>query len=414
MLSDHVGVVSDGLRVAVDAVATAPGGGLTYLRNQLPALEREGVSLLVFASRPVAEELGKVLSPRSQVRAVDGRRRTGRLRFIHARLGTEARKWGADVLYCPGSTAPLRTCGLPVVLCIQNSHLFTRDAGRSALLMIQRPIAWVSAFRAAELIHISESTAREFAYCSGLRRPYSVIRSGLGDSERAPPLAREGRRDLILVVSNVYAYKAIEEVIAAFAAERDLFNSYEVVIAGKEIDAGLQRRLEDLASALGSGDVVRFAGFIPSSQLLELYQGAAVLVSMSRREAFPLPPGEALAMGVPVVLSDIMSHRELYGRWAYLVAPGDVPGLGRAMRAAVSQGPLSQDRVARVRDSFSWARNGRGLAEVLRRAATTGPVPFRKRLREVSLASLPLVFASIVGRSTNVALAPDPPAEERK
>jgi hypothetical protein len=95
------------LRVAVDAIATAPGGGLSYLRSQLPELERQGISLLVFARTAVAADLRDALSsPASAVRVVDGRSRVARLRFIHARLAVEARRWGAEVLYFPGSTAP--------------------------------------------------------------------------------------------------------------------------------------------------------------------------------------------------------------------------------------------------------------------------------------------------------------------
>ncbi len=87
------------LRVAVEAIATAPGGGLTYLRSQLPELERQGISLLVFARPAVAADLRDALtSPASAVRAVDGRSLAARLGFIHARLAVEARRWGAPVL----------------------------------------------------------------------------------------------------------------------------------------------------------------------------------------------------------------------------------------------------------------------------------------------------------------------------
>ncbi len=65
------------LRVAVEAIATAPGGGLSYLRSQLPELERQGISLLVFARPAVAADLRDALrSPASAVRVVD--RRSGR------------------------------------------------------------------------------------------------------------------------------------------------------------------------------------------------------------------------------------------------------------------------------------------------------------------------------------------------
>ncbi len=171
------------LRVAVEAVATARGGGLSYLRNQLPELERQGISLLVFARSAVAADLRDVLkSPASGVRVVDGSSLVARLRFIHAQLAVEARRWGAEVLYCPGSAAPFRSRGIPIVMCVQKGHLFRAEAPRSLRLAVQRPVAWLSAFRASELVHISASTAAEFSRHSALRRPYSIVLSGLGQT----------------------------------------------------------------------------------------------------------------------------------------------------------------------------------------------------------------------------------------
>lgn len=388
------------LRVAVDAVATAPGGGLSYLRSQLPELERQGVSLLVFARSAVAADLRDVLrSPASAVRVVDGRSRVAGLRFIHARLAVEARRWGAGVLYCPGSTAPFRSRGIPTVVCVQNPHLFGADAPRSLGLAVLRPVAWLSALRASELVHISASAAAEFSRHSALRRSYSIVLSGLGQLERASRPTTGVRRDAIVVVSNLYAYKRIDEVIAAFAGERGLYDSYELIIAGDELEAGLRRHLEDLASALGCAQSVRFTGFLTKAELLALYSRAAALVSASRKEAFPLPPGEALAVGVPVVLSDIPPHRELYGRWARLVTPGDVGGLGRATLAAVRQGCVPDDHVEELKTTFSWARNGEALARILRQAATTCPVPARRRLQAVQLAALPRAVMAVIGRA---------------
>ncbi len=387
------------LRVAVEAIATAPGGGLSYLCSQLPELERQGISLLVFARMAVAAELRDALrSPASAVRVVDGRSRLERLRFIHGRIALEARRWGAEVLYCPGSTAPLRSRGLPTVVCVQNPHLFRADAPRSLRMAVARPVAWLSALRASELVHISASTAAEFSRHSALRRPYSIVLSGLGQAEQAFRPKAGIRRDAIVVVSNLYTYKRIGEVIAAFAAERGLRDSFELVIAGDELEIGLRRRLEDLASELDCAESVRFMGFQTKAELLDLFQRAAVLASASREEAFPLPPGEALAMSVPVVLSDIPPHRELYGRWARLVTPGDVAGLGQAMLAAVSQGCVPDDQVEELKATYSWARNGEMLARILRRAATADLVPARQKFQAVQLTALPRVVRTVIGR----------------
>jgi glycosyltransferase involved in cell wall biosynthesis len=361
----------------------------------------------VFARTAVAEDLRNALkSPTSAIRVVGGRSRVARLRFIHARLADEARRWGAEVLYCPGSMAPLWSRGIPTVVCIQNPHLFEAEAPRSLRMAVARPVTWLSALRASELVHISASTAAEFARYSALRRPYSVVLSGLGQAEEASRPPASIHRNAIVVVSNLYTYKRIDEILVAFAAQQALRESYELVIAGDELEVGLRRRLEDLASALNCAESVRFTGFLTKTELLNLYQRAAVLVSASREEAFPLPPGEALAMSVPVVLSDIRPHRELYGRWARLVTPGDVAEMGQAMLAAVRQGCLPDYQVEELKATYSWVRNGETLARILRRATITGSVPAEGKLREVELAGLPRAFRTVIGRSAQAGLAP--------
>jgi glycosyltransferase involved in cell wall biosynthesis len=405
---------SQPLRVAVEAVATAQGGGLSYLRNQLPELERQGISLLVFARSSIAADLRDVLkSPGSEVRVVHGSSLAVRLCFIHTQLAVEARRWGAEVLYCPGSTAPFRSQGIPTVVCVQNPHLFEAGAPRSLRMAVARPVAWLSALRASELVHISASTAAEFSRHSALRRSYSVVLSGLGQTEQALQPPSGTRRDAIVVVSNLYAYKRIDEVVAAFAGEPGLRDAYELVIAGMELEPGLRRGLEDLASAQGCAERVRFMGFLAKAELLDLYRRAAVMVSASREEAFPLPPGEALAMAVPVVLSDISSHRELYGRWARLVTPGDVAGLGRAMTEATCQGCVPNNQVEELKATYSWARNGDALARILWRAATTAPVATKRKLQAVQLAGLPRAIRTVIGQATQAGPG-RPPSRDRE
>src|SRR5258708_7492534 len=105
---------------------------------------------------------------------------------------------------------------------------------------------------------------------SALRRSYSIVLSGLGQTEQAPQPTRGIRRDAIVVVSNLCAYKRIDEVLAAFAEEPGLRDSYELIIAGMELEPGLRRRLKDLASALGCAERVRFTGFLTGAELLDL------------------------------------------------------------------------------------------------------------------------------------------------
>jgi len=69
-------------------------------------------------------------------------------------------------------------------------------------------------------------------------------------------------------------------------------------------------------------------------ELAHLVGGAAALLGPSFAEGFDLPVVEALAVGTPVIASDIRAHRELAGAAATLLDPVDGPGWIEAIEAA--------------------------------------------------------------------------------
>jgi glycosyltransferase involved in cell wall biosynthesis len=100
----------------------------------------------------------------------------------------------------------------------------------------------------------------------------------------------------------------------------------EVVIIGAGAEAAA---LQGLAASIGLGGRARFVGEIPDAA--RLFRAFDVYASAARKEGMPLALIEAMALGLPVVASDIAAHREVLGASAGLAEPG-ADAFGRALR----------------------------------------------------------------------------------
>lgn len=81
---------------------------------------------------------------------------------------------------------------------------------------------------------------------------------------------------------------------------------------------------------------------LPTPALANLLRGASALLAPSFAEGYGIPVLEALAVGAPVIASDIASHREIAGPYATFLDPLD----GLAWRAAViaaAKRPIASD-----------------------------------------------------------------------
>jgi len=112
--------------------------------------------------------------------------------------------------------------------------------------------------------------------------------------------------------------------------------------------------LEALATSLGVASSTTITGQLDRSAFLEFVGRARLAISCSRLEAFGLPVGEALALGAPVICSDIPAHRELMRRagagWHF--APHDSIDLSRQLLAALeNSGP---PRMTAAPQSWTW------------------------------------------------------------
>jgi len=354
--------------VAVDATSTQPGGGQSYLSQQLRLAEMDDLDLTIFATRETAMTWSSLIGARVELVPTQ---RILRVAYVHLCLSYIAKRRGATVLYCPGSVAPLFS-SLPRVILIQNPHLFVSPAPRSARLTALRVLSWSSVLRSTLVGVQTRQMCCEFRRHSGLAIVPIVVRSGFGaiyhpTPERLERLDSDGQ--YLLTVSNLYAYKRIDLTIRAYAILSDSVRKrWRLIIAGAEGSRGIAAKLQALVIKLGVQEEVVFMGFVEKEELAALYSKASLYVNLSSRESLGLTPAEALVHGTPVLLSDIPVFRETYGTWANFSTCKDPSSVALDIERSLSEGR----RVDLVNARKQFDSNGKEIRRLLELASRKG------------------------------------------
>jgi len=119
-------------------------------------------------------------------------------------------------------------------------------------------------------------------------------------------------KDLLLFLGRLHEKKGCEELIRALATEP----TYQLVIPGPCSDENYLGRLRRLTSELGCADRVIFPGMLTGNLKWGAFAAAEAFVLPSHQENFGIAVVEALACGVPVLISNQVNI------WREIVADG--------------------------------------------------------------------------------------------
>ena len=209
---------------------------------------------------------------------------------------------------------------------------------------------------------VSDTSAAEFARVRLTKRPVVVIPNApqrLAELLPDGAAVAAGARNLVYMGSFM-PYKNVETLIRAMA-----------VLPGRTLHLlsriSPERRAELSALVTPDGGDVVFHGGVTDAEYAALLADRAVLVSASLDEGYGLPVAEALALGVPAVVTDMPIFREVAGGGA-LYAPGtDAEAFAAGIRAlddAERRAAIvaaGTEQIAR----FSWSRSAGVLLDAL-------------------------------------------------
>ncbi|WP_030104982.1 glycosyltransferase family 4 protein [Actinoalloteichus caeruleus] len=225
---------------------------------------------------------------------------------------------------------------------------------------------------AAELArHLDADRQRSGAGTNGATGPRThVVGEGVSDALRRPLTdefqQRVGRKlrlpdRYVLAVGTVEPRKGIDVLIRAMAGARG--PDLPLVLVGASGWGGVDPRR--LAEEHGlARDRLRVLGRIEDTELSAVLRQATVLAAPSRAEGFGLPVLEAMAVGVPVVHTDVPALVEVAGGAGLVVRRGDPDTLAGALRAVASDSGRAQAMIRaglRRAEHYDWERAARAL-----------------------------------------------------
>lgn len=154
-----------------------------------------------------------------------------------------------------------------------------------------------------------------------------ILTAGI-DCTRFRPMPGVEKRFDVVTVARLSALKRIDVLIQALACVSRQRNELKALIVG---DGPERENLERQCRALGLEDRVQFAGRCDDVELVLNQSRLFVLCSDS--EGFSIAMAEAMACGLPAVVSDVGELAELVqdGRTGRLVPPGDVEAFASAI-----------------------------------------------------------------------------------
>ncbi|OWW18565.1 glycosyltransferase family 4 protein [Noviherbaspirillum denitrificans] len=253
-----------------------------------------------------------------------------------------------------------------VIWGIRTSALGSGDS--RATVFVQKLCAWLSRRIPHTIVCVAEAARQNHVAHGYDARRMAVIPNGF---DLAQFTAQKSEGASVRMQYGIGEQDVLIGMVGRFNANKDQHNfvraagllarhqaNVRFLMVGRDIDAA---NAELMCWIAQTGHAERFVLLGERSDVPACLQALDVFCLSSRTEGFPNVVGEAMAMGVPCVVTDVGDAAMLVGRTG-IVVPKENPGaLAEGMAALLAMKPdvrqrLGQQAKARIREEFSAER----------------------------------------------------------
>ena len=386
------------MRIAIDyTTGIYPGAGIArYTRSLVAALsdmDSRNRYMLFYASRglprptPESEQAATLFNTHPNFKAVpvpfSVRQMFAVWQRLRVPLPVDLFTGRCDVVHSPDFVSPPHMSGADIVTVHDMSFMVVPECAEPKLAAFLGKTVPGAVRRADHVVAVSEQTKRDVVRLLGISPDKVTVAYNGVEARFCPWLpgpsgpetgALRHKLDLperfILHVGTLEPRKNLVRLVEAYGRlPGPLRDNVALVLAGRK--GWLYEPILGAAEKVNSaGGRVMFVDFVYDEDLPVLYNAAAVFAYPSLYEGFGLPPAEALACGVPTLVSNDGALQEVVGDAALKVDALSVDqitaGLERLLEDEALRAKLSSAGPGQVAQ-FTWQGAARTVLDLYTR-----------------------------------------------
>lgn len=245
----------------------------------------------------------------------------------------------------------------------------------------KRVIWWAGqakAVKTAACFHATAPCELEYVRDLGIRAPVAIVPNGVTIPDAAAIQKRPGSHRTLLFLARVHRKKGVDILLRAWRNVQDRFADWELVIVGPD-DGGWLPQMKALTVEIAARRV-SFEGKIPQSEKSRRFAASELYVLPTHSENWGVSIAEALAHGVPAIVSRGAPWSGLESNRCGWWIENSVEALTETLRTALA---LSSEELASrgaagrrwVQESFSWSSVAETMRLVYLWLISGGPTP---------------------------------------
>jgi glycosyltransferase involved in cell wall biosynthesis len=296
--------------------------------------------------------------------------------WIQIRLSLEMLLHPVDVLLVMASAFPLLSRGKAVITVHDIAFEIFSGIYTGFNNYYQKFFARFAVWRASKIMAVSEATKKDLVKIYKVD-PLKITVTYLGVGPEFEPLSYEqvqptldkyhlSFKKYILFLGTLQPRKNLIKLIDAYLKLKQDYRIEEKLVIGGGRGWLWEPILEKINQNKNNGVV--YLDYVQSEERKFLYNGASVVTLVSNYEGFGLPPLEAMACGIPVVVSNVSSLPEVVDGASELVDPNSVDsiayGLLEVLQNREHAAELSKKGIERAKQ-FNWLDTAKKTLAVL-------------------------------------------------